>query len=148
MGLHPQRADREQTLAFEPMVCHPGLCGQGSRKMPVSLATQGGENGLTFARTEREQVANHGAHTAPLFPVTHANAPSQPTIKLRHGSEVIRDTKATHPASNVLRKFPKQITHRYAPTAIRQLTDAMQEGVKAVAGPAQLRPSERKPEAL
>ena len=148
MGLHPQVADREQALAFEPLVCHPGLCCQGSRKMPVSLAAEGGENGLTFARAEREEMANLGANAPPLLPVAHANAPPQPPIEFRHGSIVVRDSEVTHPSSQVLRELIESVGHRHAPATPRQATDAIAECVECVIGPAQLRTPERKPEEL
>ena len=73
---------------FEPAVRHSGLGGQGSRKMPVSLAAHGGENGLALARAEHEEVAKLGANAAPLFPVARAHAPVQPPVEVRHGAVI------------------------------------------------------------
>ena len=145
MGHHPQVADREQPLTCEPVIRHPGLCSQGSREMPISLAAQGGENGLAFSRAEREEVADLGANASPLFPVAHADAPSQPPIELRHGTVVVRDGEVTPPASEVLGELVEPVVHRHAPAASRQSTDTVAEVVEGLVGPAKLGPSESKP---
>lgn len=92
MGLHPQSADREQPLAFEPGVRHLGLCGQGSRQVPVALAADGGENGLALTCAECEEVAHLGARAAPLLPVGEPRA--------EHRREDLRDGLLDYPVGN------------------------------------------------
>jgi hypothetical protein len=38
MGLHPKITDRNQPLASQPFVGHPGLRRQRTRQMPVAVA--------------------------------------------------------------------------------------------------------------
>ena len=144
MGLHPQVTDRYQSLIGEPLVRHAGLRRQGSRQMPIGLAAQGGEDGLAFARTQRQQMANFGTHPPPLFPVTHADAPSQPLVETGHGAVEIRNAEVVHPTSQVFGELVDPVSHRHTPATPRQATDAMFEVVEGLVGPAQFRSSKGK----
>jgi hypothetical protein len=57
MSTQPQRTHEDQALAGQPGVRHPGLRGQGFRKVPVTLATQRGQNRLALARPQCQKVA-------------------------------------------------------------------------------------------
>lgn len=66
MRLHPEIAHGDQALAFEPVVRHTGLGGERPRQMPVALGAQRRHDCLPFSRSQGQQVANLGAHLAPL----------------------------------------------------------------------------------
>ena len=102
MGFHPQIADTDQPLAFQPLIRHSGLCRQRARQMPVALAAERRQDRLAFERPQGQQVADLGAHVAPLFPVAHAHPAAQPVVDLGDRSVVIRDAEVAHPASHVL----------------------------------------------
>jgi hypothetical protein len=69
VGTHPKRTDGYQALAFQPIICHPGLCRQGLGQVPVAFAADRRQNRLTLTRPQRQKIADLGAHPAPLLPV-------------------------------------------------------------------------------
>ncbi len=97
MGLDPQIADREQALAGKPLIGHPGLGGKGLGQMPVAFATDRRQDRLPFARSQLQQMPDLGACVAPLFPVAHPDAPSDPVIQGWYGPAILRDAKIVHP---------------------------------------------------
>ena len=82
MGFYPQIADTDQPLACQPLIRHSGLCRQRARQMPVALAAERRQDRVAFERPQGQQVADLGAHIAPLFPVAHAHPAAQP-VELR-----------------------------------------------------------------
>ncbi len=138
MSLHPQIADRNEPLATKPLIRHPGLSCQSPRRMPVAFATERGEDRLATTRSQSEQVTDLRARPAPLFPVTHADTPSDPLVDLGNRSVVVRDAVVVHPTTNVFGEFSKPSIHRYAPAAARQSTDPVLERLKRFIGPTKL----------
>jgi hypothetical protein len=86
VGTHPKRTGGYQAPAFQPIIRHPGLCRQGLRQVPVVLAANRRQNRLTLTGPQRQKIANFGAPPAPLFPVAHTDAPSDPRVDFRYGS--------------------------------------------------------------
>ena len=51
VGTHPQRTHGYQALTRQPVIRHPGLRCQGLRQVPVTFATERGQNRLTLTRS-------------------------------------------------------------------------------------------------
>ena len=105
MDIHPQFFDRYETLILEPSVGHAGLSGQGAGTSPGAFTTQAHGDGYTGMGTEFEKIAHLGAYVAPLFPVTHTDAPAQPVIDLRDRPVILRDPVIVHPAAHIQRQL-------------------------------------------
>lgn len=148
MGTEPHIADRYQSLAFQPVVGHSGLRSQRPRQMPVALAAERGQDGMAFSRSQGQEISHFRTHPAPLFPVTHADTPTKPVVKLRDGPVVVRDAEVVHPAPDVAGKFIESIAHRNTPTAAGEFSHRMLEVLEGLGGPAQLLALERKPQEL
>ncbi len=80
MRLHPAITDRDQALASQPVIRHPGLGGQRPGQVPIALGAERRQYCLPFARPQSQEVAHLGADAAPLFPVAHAHPPTQPVV--------------------------------------------------------------------
>ena len=146
MGHHPQIADTDQPLAFQPLIRHPGLGRQRPRQVPVAFAAERREDRVAFVRPQGEQVADLGAHVAPLFPVAHAHPATQPVIELGDRTVVVRDAEVAHPATDVLGELHEPVFHRDAPGTPGQSPEVVPEILEGAVGPAQLRPPERESE--
>jgi hypothetical protein len=96
VGTHPKRTDGYQALAFQSIIRHPGLCRQGLRHVPVASAANRRQNRLTLTGPQRQKIADLGAHPAPLLPIAHTDASSDPRVGFRYGSVVIRDAEILH----------------------------------------------------
>jgi hypothetical protein len=172
VGTHPKRTDGYQALAFQPIIRHPGLCRQGLRQVPVALAANRRQNRLTLTGPQRQKIADFGAHPAPLFPVAHTDAPTQPRVNLRYGTVVIRDAEIVHsggpcpspcrhlgvrgsaflpiryPASDITREPVEPIGHRDPPAPPGEFPGMMLEVGEGLVGPSQFRSSKGKPQEL
>lgn len=148
VGTHPKRTDGYQALAFQPIIRHPGLCRQGLRQVPVAFAADRRQNRLTLTRPQRQKIADLGAHPAPLFPVAHTDAPSDPRVDFRYGSVIVRDAKIVHPASDITREPVEPIGHRDTPASSGEFPDVMLEVGEGLVGPSQFRSSKGKPQEL
>jgi hypothetical protein len=115
VGPHPKVPDRDQALAFEPVVGHPGLGGQRPGQVPVPLTTHCGQDRLAKLRAQSQPVAPLGANLAPLFPVAPADPSSPPAVQFRDGSIGVRDPKVPHPAAHRLLELLEPVFHRDPP---------------------------------
>ena len=172
VGTHPKRTDGYQALAFQPIIRHPGSCRQGLRQVPVAFAANRRQNRLTLTRPQCQKITDLGAHPAPLFPVAHTDAPSDPRIDFRYGSVVIRDAEIVHsgrpcpspcghlgvcesaflpirhPASDITHEPVEPIGHRDTPASSGEFPDVMLEVGEGLVGPSQFRSSKGKPQEL
>jgi hypothetical protein len=146
MGFDPKVTDRYQPLAGKPLIGHPGLGGQGLGQMPVAFATDRCQDRLAFARAQGQQIADLGTRPAPLFPIAHADASSDPVVDFRHGPVVFRDAKIVLPASQVLGKSAEPVGHRDPPTATGQFPDPVLEVCEGLLRPAEFVPPKSEPE--
>ena len=73
--------------------------------MPRPLAADSREDGSPLEGTEFEKIAYLGASIAPLFPVTHTHASSQPVVNFRYRTIVMRYSEVIHPAAKILGKL-------------------------------------------
>ncbi len=121
VNFHPQFFDRHKTLILKPLVSHAGLGRHGSRTSPGAFSCQAHGNSYTRMGAEPEKVANFCADVAPLLPIAHAHAPSQPMIYFRNRSIVLRYSKVVHPAANILSKLLISVFHRYKPASAGQV---------------------------
>ena len=135
MSLNPQITNRNKALGSKPLVCHPGLCSQGLRQVPVALTRQRRQNRLFLTRSKRKQVFHLGTYLAPLFPVAHSDTSANPLVNTRYGSVVVRDAKIIHPSSNIVFEFSKSVGHRDSPASTRKLSDSMPEVPVGLLGP-------------
>ena len=76
------------------------------------------------------------AHPAPLFPVTHAYAPSDPLVQLGYWLVVLANAKLRRPASKVLPQFVQPVFHGNTPTLSVEFLDLVLEVRQCVIGPA------------
>ena len=172
MRFHPQITHGDQALAFEPVIGQSCLGCQGPGQMPVAFAAHGGQDGLALARSQGQEVADLGAHVttyfpvgrpsgqptavqnrsrrfcAPLFPVTHADAPPQPLIQFGDRAVVVVDTEVSHPPSDVLGDFPEPVIHRDPPAAAGQAAKLIAEILEGAIRPTQLGSPKGKAEKL
>ena len=114
--------------------------------MPVTFAAKRCENRLALTRPKRQQVADLGTHSAPLFPVTPTNTSPYPPIEAGNGSVVVRDAKVAHPASEVLGELIESVVHRDPPAASGEFPNAVLEVLEGLIGPTQFASPEGKPE--
>ena len=123
----------------------PPKNGAGTRP---TLAANRRQNRLTLTRPQRQKIADFGAHPAPLFPVTHTDAPSDPRVDFRYGSVIVRDAEIIHPASDITREPVEPIGHRDTPASSGEFPDVMLEVGEGLVGPSQFRSSRGKPQEL
>ena len=97
LGLAPQVFDAEQALRFQPRVGQCLLQRRGSRRVPPVLAADAMLDRRLQAHAQIQQVANLRAHPAPLFPVAHAQSPSDPVIQFRHWPVILAEAQVRRP---------------------------------------------------
>ncbi|MDP2222384.1 MAG: hypothetical protein Q8K34_19660, partial [Hydrogenophaga sp.] len=59
---------------------------------------------------QSQQVLDFGARPAPLFPVAHAHAPSDPLVQFRDWPVILADAKVRHPTPKTLPQFSQPVT--------------------------------------
>jgi hypothetical protein len=77
--------DADQSLCFQPRVVEGFLQAWGSRHVPVAVATHPVLNGGDEVDPEGHQILDLRARPAPLLPVAHADAPSNPFVQFGNG---------------------------------------------------------------
>ena len=90
------------------------------------------------AHARCQQILDLGARPAPLFPVTHAHAPSDPLVQFRDRAVVLADAEVRCPTPKVLPQFSQPVLHGYTPASTRQLFDPVLEVGQGLVGPAYL----------
>jgi hypothetical protein len=93
----------------------------------IFFVPQAREDRLVFARAQVEEVAYPGPGFAPLFPVTHPDAATQPAVELGYRTVVFRDAEVVHPASKVSVELVVAVLHRHPPASARQTADFVAE---------------------
>jgi hypothetical protein len=66
---------------------------------------------------EGDQVLDLRARPAPMFPVTHADAPSNPVLQIGNGPVLLADAVVRGPPPKVLPKLVQPVLHGDSPTA-------------------------------
>ena len=67
------------------------------------------------------------SHPAPLLPVTHAHAPSDPVIQFGHWPVILADAKVSRPTPQILPQFAQPVFRADSPTAPREFFDPVLE---------------------
>ena len=98
------------------------------------------------AHAQGQQILDLGARPAPLFPIAHAHAPSDPLVQFRDWTVILADAKVRRPASKVLPQFFQPVFHGNAPASSGQLLDPVLEVRQCPIGPAYLLALDREPE--
>ena len=68
---------------------------------PIAVVADTALDRRLQAHAQGQQILDLGARPAPLFPVAHADASSDPLVQLRGCPVILVDAKARHPASKV-----------------------------------------------
>ena len=90
------------------------------------------------AHAQSQQVLDLGARPAPLFPVAHAHAPSDPLVQFGNRAVVLADAEVRRPSPQVLPQFSQPVLHGNAPAPARKLFDPVLEVCQCLISPAYL----------
>ena len=142
MDVHPQLFDRQKSLSLEPLVGHAGLGSEGASQSPGSLTAHCHGNGRRKRGAEPEKLTHFRAGTAPLLPVTHAHATSNPVIDFGNWPVVVGDPEVVHPAAQILCELFEPVVHGDEPAPARELFDSTLDFLKGLFGPADAAPTE------
>ncbi|MPN33802.1 hypothetical protein SDC9_181294 [bioreactor metagenome] len=85
-------------------------------------------------------MADLRARPAPLFPIAHPDAPSQPLVQFRDRPVVLADAEVAQPAPHVLPQLVQPIGHRYPPASAGEFLHPVLEGHQLLVQPADLAP--------
>ena len=120
--------------------------GRGSRHVPVAVATDTVLDSRDEIDPEGYQVLDLRARPAPLFPVTHADAPSNPVLQVGNGPVVLADAVVRGPPSKILPKLVQPVPHGDSPTASCEFLDPVLEVGEGLLSPAYFAAYDREPE--
>lgn len=95
--------------------------------MPVALAADAMLDRRLQADAQGQQVADLRTRPAPLFPIAHPDAPSQPLVQFRDRPVVLADAKVSQPASHVLPQLVHPVRHRHSPASAGEFLHAVLE---------------------
>ena len=114
--------------------------------MPIAVTTHGVLDGGDEIDSEGHQVLDLRARPAPLFPVTHADAPSNPVLYFRDRPVVLADAVVRGPPPKVLPQLVQPVLHGDSPAASCEFLDSVLEVDEGLLSPAHFRPDDREPE--
>ena len=130
MNANPQLFNGYQPLFLKPFVVHRQLRGVGPRQVPRAFAAHADRNRHIEGAAQLGEIFHLGPGFAPLFPVTHPDAPSQPLIQFRYRLVVLRYAVIGHPAPDVFRDLLHPVVHGYRPAPSGQAFQGVLELVK------------------
>ena len=84
--------------------------------MPIALPAQSRQYRLIPWGTKLNKLTDTPSCPAPLLPVAHADAPTQPMIHLNGIVILQSNTEVVHPSLKIGTDFPAPVVHRDAPT--------------------------------
>ena len=144
LGLAPQVFHTEQTLLLQPRVGNYLIDHRGSGHLPVAVATASVLNRQLQAHAQGQQILDLRARPAPLFPVAHTHAPSDPLVEFGDGPVVLADAEVCRPSPQVLPQFLQPVLRENTPASARELFDPVLEVCQGLIGPAYLLALDRK----
>ena len=142
----PQVFDADQSLCFQPRVVEGLLQAWGSRHVSVAVATDTVLDGGDEIDPEGHQILDLRARPTPLFPVAHADTPSNPFLQFGDRPVILADAVIRGPPSKVLPKLVQPVLHGDSPTASCEFFDLVLEVGEGLLSPEYFAAYDREPE--